>query len=216
MSTLYVFIDESGNLDFSLRGTKYFVLAAVATFDPVATSCRLQELKYQLLSENQICENFHASEDRQAIRDMVYPKIASLSEKIKIYYLFAKKCKTYPALRPPDQFYGLVGGAMVKYLLKVWKESAYEKIIIIFDKALKNKDQNAFLKELKPKLKKIQKPYFIHFHRAVSDFNSQIADYAAWAKFVSLEKEEQRPLEALSSVRKSQFDIFHAGIHEYY
>lgn len=33
--TLYLFIDESGNFDFSPKGTKYFVLTALATFDPL-------------------------------------------------------------------------------------------------------------------------------------------------------------------------------------
>lgn len=31
MSTLYVFLDESGNLDFSRGGTEHYVLAAVTS-----------------------------------------------------------------------------------------------------------------------------------------------------------------------------------------
>jgi len=41
MSTLYIFLDESGNFDFSPKGTKYFVLSAVSTLDPVASHAPL-------------------------------------------------------------------------------------------------------------------------------------------------------------------------------
>ena len=34
MKTLYVFIDESGNFDFSPSGTKYFILTTLTTIVP--------------------------------------------------------------------------------------------------------------------------------------------------------------------------------------
>jgi len=34
MRTLFIFIDESGNFDFSPKGTKYFILSAVSTLKP--------------------------------------------------------------------------------------------------------------------------------------------------------------------------------------
>ena len=39
---LYVFIDESGNLDFGPKGTKNFVLAAVITKRPLVSSLNMQ------------------------------------------------------------------------------------------------------------------------------------------------------------------------------
>ena len=50
----------------------------------------------------------------------------------------------------------------------------------------------------------------------MSDFNGQIADYCAWAKYVSLEREEMRPLEELSNIPKDDFDIFSNGEQYYY
>lgn len=77
MSCLYVFVDESGNLDFSSKGTAHFVLAAITARTPVDSSNILQELKYKILSEGNggdEYENFHASEDKQAVRDRVFEK----------------------------------------------------------------------------------------------------------------------------------------------
>jgi len=51
-NVLYVFIDESGNMDFSDKGTKHFVLAALTTLQPLVSSSALQSLKYSLLKEN--------------------------------------------------------------------------------------------------------------------------------------------------------------------
>lgn len=36
--TLFVFVDESGNLDFSPSGTNHYVLAAVATTNPLISA----------------------------------------------------------------------------------------------------------------------------------------------------------------------------------
>ncbi len=50
----------------------------------------------------------------------------------------------------------------------------------------------------------------------MSDFNGQIADYCAWAKFISLERGEMRPLESISNIPQEVFDIFSKGTTYYY
>jgi hypothetical protein len=219
VSTLYIFVDESGNLDFTEKGTQYFVLGAVVTLQPLRSSIPLQELKYQLLESGtggDELQHFHASEDKQAIRDLVFDKISQMNKDIHTHYIIADKRKTHPSYQQRGKFYTLLGGALVKYLLKKWKDSSYKKLVIIFDKLLTKKEQGAFFKELKPKLKELKKPYAIYFHQTLSDFNGQIADYIAWAKYVSLARNELRPLEVISSIDQQEFDIFSSGTREYY
>lgn len=214
---LYVFIDESGNMDFTEKWTKHFVLAALTTTNPLSSSSILQTLKYNYLKDNMWgCDyqHFHASEDRQIVRDGVLSSIWDMRD-ISVNWLWAEKSKTHPSRRKRESFYSLLWGVLVTYLMKKWKESEYEKIIIIFDKALTNKEQNAFYAEVKPKLKLIGKPYAIYFHHTYSDFNWQIADYLAWAKYVSLERWEQRPLEAIKNIPQGEFDIFQNGTTRY-
>jgi len=217
MSCLYVFVDESGNLDFSLKGTRHFVLAAVTARLPIESSNKLQELKYHLLSTGSggdEYENFHASEDKQTVRDKVFEQIKGLSN-IKINYIYTDKRKTHPKYQN-DSFYGLLGSALVKYLLKIYGSSPYEKVIVVFDQALTKKERNNFLKTAKPELKKIGTPFAIYFHRTMSDFNGQIADYCAWAKYVALERGEMRPINELSTIPRDEFDIFSKGTTLYY
>ncbi len=217
MSNLYVFVDESGNLDFSLRGTKYFVLSAITAISPIDSSNKLQDLKYELLAEGtggNDFEYFHASEDRQSTRDKVFETISNTSS-IKINYIIAEKRKTHPKYHN-QQFYGLLGSALTKYLLLKNKKTSYDKIIIVFDQALSKKEQASFLKQVKPLLKEIGKPYAIYFHRMISDFNGQIADYCAWAKYVELERGETRPINVIKNIPQEVFDIFTKGDKYYY
>ena len=63
MGNLYIYLDESGNFDFSDNGTPFFLLCAMTTPRPAATQQPLQELKYKLLEDGNDIEGFHASED---------------------------------------------------------------------------------------------------------------------------------------------------------
>ena len=65
----YIFIDESGNFDFTSKGTKHFVLGAYATFQPAESALSLLRLKYELLNKGVDNPEFHASYDKQAVRD---------------------------------------------------------------------------------------------------------------------------------------------------
>jgi hypothetical protein len=139
-----------------------------------------------------------------------------LSKIIHINYIYANKCKAHPKYQSSSEFYGLLGKTLLKYILAGYHVKQYEQVIVIFDKALPKKEQNQFLKTLKPQLKKLGKPYKIYFHQTLSDFNGQIADYAAWAQYVALERNEMRPLGTLSNIPKSAFDIFQNGAINYY
>jgi hypothetical protein len=160
-------------------------------------------------------QHFHASEDKQVTRDEVFRVINDLTN-IHINYIHAEKRKAHPAVRNTANFYGLLGKTLLIYLLKSYEAAQFDQVVIIFDKALTKKEQNQFLKTIKPQLKILGKPYRIYFHQTLSDFNGQIADYAAWAKYVSLERSEDRPLKSLSNIKMTSFDIFRSGTTKYY
>ena len=217
MNCLYVFIDESGNLDFTPKGTGHFVLCAVTAVKPIDSSNKLQQLKYELLSDGAggaDFQYFHASEDKQTTRNKVFSCISEMSS-IKVNYLIAEKRRTHPNYHN-STFYGLFGSAITKYFLLKYKISEYEKIIIVFDQILTRAEQGNFLKQVKPALKDIGKPYAIYFHKTMSDFNGQIADYCAWAKYVELERGEKRPIQILQNIPISVFNIFNKGETYYY
>ncbi|HET7060389.1 MAG TPA: DUF3800 domain-containing protein [Candidatus Saccharimonadales bacterium] len=215
MGNLYVFIDESGNFDFSRGGTRHFVLSAVTALDPLVSSQKLQALKYRMLAEGIDINCFHASPDLQVVRNAVFDEIERLTN-IRINYIYADKRKTHLSYQSPEAFYALFGKTLLKYVFNGWTAAQYQQIIVIFDKALTIKQQKAFLSVVKPELKALSKPYKIYFHPTVADFNSQIADYTAWARYVELERKESRPMDKLKRIPATDFDIFNRGKIHYY
>lgn len=59
VATDFVFIDESGNFDFSSNGTNHFVMTCVAALSPLDSAASLDGLKYQLLAEGIDVSSFH-------------------------------------------------------------------------------------------------------------------------------------------------------------
>jgi len=73
--SLYIFLDEGGNLDFSPNGTKFFTVSTITKCRPFALDADLLALKYDLLEESLDLDCFHASEDRQLVRNRVFSLI---------------------------------------------------------------------------------------------------------------------------------------------
>ncbi len=96
---LYIFLDEGGNFDFSPSGTKYFTLTSITKTRPFQIAPILDSLKYDLIETGLDIEYFHAAEDRQAVRDMVFGAIQQFMNALRIDSLIVEKKKTGPALR---------------------------------------------------------------------------------------------------------------------
>src|SRR3990167_2330869 len=102
MKTLYIFIDESGNFDFSQTGTKFFILTALSTVNPFDIGSPLLKLRYELLP-NYSCGSsmeefgpFHASEDAQAVRNNVFAVLVKNDNQMRIDSVIAQKNKANP------------------------------------------------------------------------------------------------------------------------
>lgn len=48
--TLFIFMDESGDMQFGAKATQHFALTAVCTTTPTRSASALQQLKYDLMS----------------------------------------------------------------------------------------------------------------------------------------------------------------------
>jgi len=214
--TLYIFLDESGNFDFSKNGTKHFVIAAYSTTEPQQHTLSLQELKYEILHTGYDQECFHATEDGQVVRDNVY-EIIKRSKNAMYDFAYIEKNKTHPFKQNKKEIYTLLVGILLKYIFtRVTKKNTFKNIIVVVDQALPKKDQNYLKAIIKPQLKAFGKPYFLYFFQTKSDPNGQIADYGAWGKYVLLERNELRPIGEIKKLIASDFDVFRMGTRRYY
>ena len=234
--TLYIFIDEAGNFDFTPNGTKFFVLTAITTTQPLKSRNYFLELRYKLLKTGFNQEYFHATEDKQEVRDLIFNKIKELDD-FDIDCVLAQKNKTNPSLyiehdtcqkedgeivlktiHYEEKFYKLISQTLLQYIFNRYQNfNTVDEIVVVLGSLFTNKKRGYILKSLRQYLKlKFKKPFYIYFHRACADINCQLADYCGWAVFVKIERNERRPSEVISKKLKSRFDIFARGDTEYY
>jgi RNA binding exosome subunit len=228
---LYLFIDESGNFDFSPKGTKYFVLTGFTTFDPNVKRGDLVKLRYRLLSEGLDQEYFHATEDKQTVRDEVYAFLATIGDTYEVHSIVARKNKTNPVLYKESYMKGsrlierVTGLGLYKKLCEnllqyVFKGKAdkVDKIVIVLGSLFVGDKKKTLLQTLKHFLKTnfVGVPFEIYSHQTCADLNCQLADYCCWAIAVKSDRGEERPYEIIKKQVKSEFDIFKNGDKEYY
>jgi hypothetical protein len=96
---LYISLDEGGNFDFTPNGSKYFTLTSVAQERPFTAYEDLVELKYDVLEEGLSIDHFHATEDKQHVRNKVFSIIEKNIEGLRIDSIVVEKSKTFQALR---------------------------------------------------------------------------------------------------------------------
>jgi hypothetical protein len=246
--TLYIFIDESGNFDFSPKGSKYFILTAVSTLTPLKGRGELlrraNALKYAQMAEgvkNAECYHFHATEDRQEVRNSVFELIKNLTD-TEVDAICVQKNKTNPSLyidyktsfgkkrrdgsrtesvktvHSPERFYGKVAEMLLQYIFRRYEgKDGVERIVVVMGSLWHSTRRDGVLKTLKHYLKNnFGKPFQIFFIPTSADINCQIADYCCWAISVGYERREFRPWREIKPLVKSRFNVFARGTTEYY
>jgi hypothetical protein len=215
MNYLYAFIDVSGNYDFSIKGTKHLVLTSLICTDVNPGVLELHALKHNMIDKGIDLEYFHASEDRQTVRDGVFDIISHLNH-IRIDSLILDKSKTAPSLRPPKRFYPTMVENLLKYPFdpRGIDVRRFDKVFIFVDReSSRASERDALTKAMKLSLARhlLNVPYVICMHPSISHPYLQIVDYCCWAIYVKNEREEYRPYEKIMKLVKSEFNIFASG-----
>ncbi|HVF12605.1 MAG TPA: DUF3800 domain-containing protein [Actinomycetota bacterium] len=219
MPPLYTFIDEGGNFDFSPGGTRYFTLTCVTMARPFPLEAALSELRFDLLEQGIELERFHASTDKQSTRDSVFALISQHIEAFRADSVIVEKCKTGPALRPPDKIYPRMLGYLLQYLVNGTDWTKWSELIVIADRLEEKRKRRALEKAAKETLSKVlagRVPYRVLHHESHSCYGLQIADYFNWAIYKAWTENERRPLGVVGQAVKSQFDIFRFGTTRWY
>ena len=229
--TLFVFLDESGNLDFSPNGTSYWSLTALCTFDPVMGRDAFTRLIYDLAAEGSGIEYFHATEDRQIVRDRVFGTILQLHDGFEIHSILAEKRKAHPSLyrrfvlrkgrRVPvadqTEFYKLVCRTLLKFIVNRPAYKVADQFVIVLSSLFTQDKHSQIEGALKAALRAlVDKKFHIYFRQNKTDINCQLTDYCGWAVTIAWERKEFRALELIRSRVKSQFDLFSRGSDFFY
>jgi len=104
MKTLYLFMDEGGNFDFSSGGTAYFMLTCLIEERPFPSYDKLRTLRYDLLEEDINIEYFHATEDKQDVRNKVFSIVQENLDHVQVCSMIVQKNKVNPLYVPQYGF----------------------------------------------------------------------------------------------------------------
>jgi|SRR5690242_137755 len=216
---LYVYLDEAGNFDFSEKGTRYFMLGSVALERPFGFHTLLAELRFDLLEQGLDIERFHASDDKQATRNLVFGVIRECLPTLRIDATIAEKRKTGPALRADDQFYPKMLGYHLRYLLEQIRIAEYQRVVVVTDTLPIQSKRKLIEKAVKQTLADMlpsDVPYQVLHHDSRSALGLQVADYCTWAIYRKWDRGDERSYKVIEPAVRSEFDIFRTGTRWYY
>ncbi len=135
-NVVYIFADEAGDMDFSLKGFKYFMFNFLIKKRPFNLHDKISNYKYSLLERNiqssqnsrLDIESFHAHNDNKYIKNEIFNIISMFDEdSVNVYSYILEKPKVNPIVdyiswaifrkyeRNQDKYYKIIE----KYLIDV-------------------------------------------------------------------------------------------------
>lgn len=224
MNTLYIFLDESGNFDFSPSGTKYFILTALSTTIPYDIGAPLLKHRYDLLP-NYSCGPsmeergyFHASEDTQLVRNGVFAILVKNGFQMRIDSVIAQKNKANPSFHTqPVELFKRMGESLLKYSLNRANWQGYNHVVLVFSSIFDKKKRGILKQAFKSLIKSYAKTSFsLFFHDSKFDLCNQAVDYFGWSIYRKWDSADLRSYNLVEKIIKSEFSIFSKGKKEFY
>ena len=187
VSTLHVHLDESGNLDFSPTGSRYYVFTAAWTYDPAPLSSDLTALRFGLVKKGlgNDLSAFHACEDPEPRRDLVIGVLLN-HRTWSFASIVVDKPRVNPSVRDPMTFYPKFAAMVLRFVFRGRVKPGTSQILVYTDTlpfekkkalAVEVAIKGACHKDL-PKL-----PFRVFHHRRESNAWIQVADYCCWSVF---------------------------------
>ena len=183
----YIFLDESGNLDFSDNGTRHFVIAGVCARRPFPVFDLLDGYKHSNLESGGDIEYFHCYNDRRALRDAVFNIITSDMDDMRVNCLVVEKSRIATPMRDDLRFYPTALGQLLSRVIpSELAGGETEQIIVITDTIPINRRRRAVERAIRTTLSQMLPAgvkYRVLHHQSRSHYGLQVADYCCWAVF---------------------------------
>lgn len=129
----YIFLDESGNLDFGANGTRYFLLTSVSQRRPFPVMESLDAYQHECLEFGLGMESFHCAKDNRHVRRRVFDLIDAYLGEICIDCLVVEKHKAAPSLRQGSYLYPKMLGYLLRFVIRKELEKGTKEFIVIMD-----------------------------------------------------------------------------------
>ena len=214
MARIHVYADESGNFDFS-RGpgaTRYFILTSVTFFDDRQARAELDELRYDVAwKDGELPDYFHASEDRQAIRDQVFDVIQRHGFRVDATIMEKGKALSHMK-RSESVFYKYAWFYHLRHVLPSIA-NADDEVLLVIASIGKKRKRAYFRGVVSDVVDELRPSASVHTTQwsAASDSGLQIADYCSWAIFRKWENGDERSYTLIEDKIRRERDLFASG-----
>lgn len=218
MPNKFIFADEAGCFTFNRNPnvSKYFILCTVA-MDDCSVGEDLMTLRRQLAWDGyELGDYFHATTDKQAVRDEVYEAI--LKRPFTVQCTVMQKSKAQPQVRETKhRFYQYGYYFHFKHGTASILDSNHEALVTTASLGTK-KERKAFqdaVADVMNQTKRV-KAWRADFMPCQADPCLQVADYCAWAVQRKWELNDARSYDLIADRITYEYDLFRPGRHEYY
>ena len=203
----YIFLDESGNLDFGGKGSRHLILTAVSMRLPSTLTDALDEYRYECLAAGMNREYFHCSEDVWSVRRHVFGLIASHAQRISVDCLVGVKDIGGMAQQDVGEVYSWMMESLIRSALAAENTGGIERVAVVTDTIPVQNHRRLLKGSVKKPLSQLQAQRFdyrLFHHQSRSHFGLQIADYCSWAIFRKHEMGDARFYEYLRAAIRSE------------
>ena len=129
MSVLHMFIDVAGDYKFKRTASTYLIWGATTIIDnPYILYSPLSQLKHELNVNGTNIDGFHASPDRQWVRNKVFDILSDPKILFENDFVIAEKRKVNPSIRDLRLLYPKMAFYLLRYIFN--RYSSVDKTII--------------------------------------------------------------------------------------
>ena len=210
-NVLYLYIDESGNLDFTDGGTEWFIVTGIVMRRPFDAATSLLTFKYDCIEDGIDIERFHASEDVDIVRTGVYTRISEHGKECKAYSAKVHKPSLPDSMKDPAKVYSIAFDWLIYGAFRDVDLKEVSEVIVVTDTLPKDATRRQVEKPLKTFMKRYFQdagvPYVLLHHKSESDPNLQVADYMSWAVYRYEAKGFDWPLSKVTDVMEAVSEV---------
>lgn len=220
MSRLFIFADEAGDFNFSRNpgASRYYIVCTIACADCASLGADMLNLRRELIWEKApIREYFHASEDKQIVRDRVFALLQKHDFSIQATIL--EKSKAYPHIKPTNhRFYQYGWFYHFKNAAPKVLNAKIKEMLITAASVGTHKGQIHFTAAVNDVVQQVlgNRAWSTNFCRAIADPCVQAADYCTWAIQKKWESNNLLSYNLIQSKIVHEVDIWsHGNTHQY-
>lgn len=218
MSTKYIFADEAGCFNFyrNQNASKYFILCSI-TMDSCDLDSEILNLRRELLWRDmeKIGDYFHASNDKQAVRDEMFSLIRKFPFTIQATIL--EKAKAQPHIRRArHDLYKYGWYYHFKHGLKIQTHGAC-KVHVCAASIGNKKEKLSFSNAISSVMEQMNiKNWRTDIRQSNTDPCLQAVDYCAWAIQRKWEMSDTRSYDLIKEKITREYDLWKKGSVLYY